>query len=188
MPMDSVTLTRSSIGARCRAAIIGAGLALAVLPSVALAHTKLVRSTPSAGSSVAKAPTELRLTFSEKPELAMARVKLLGPNGREVALARLVDGGDAGKTVVAAVRSTLAPGTYTVTWQVAGRDGHPVRGQFNFVVGGTGAASTTGGREQAADSGAHAGHAAPTPQAGATNRASGTPSRAATPRRPPTRR
>lgn len=181
MPMISTSPSRGSLWPRLRAAVVGAGLALAVLPSVALAHTKLVRSTPAAGSSVAKAPTELRLTFSEKVELAMSRVKLLDANGQEVALARLADGDDAGKTVVAAVRSTLAPGTYTVTWQVAGRDGHPVRGQFSFVVGA--AAPAAGGQAAGSDSGAHAGHgAAHTAQRGATSAGSGTP---AAGRRPP---
>lgn len=185
MAMQSPSRSRSSRWLHLRAAVVVAGLALAALPSVALAHARLVRSTPSDSSSVANSPTELRLTFSEKVERAMSRVKLLGPNGKEVALAPLTDGGDAGKTMVAAVRSTLAPGTYTVTWQVAGRDGHPVRGQFTFTVGG--AAPTAGGQTSATDSsGAHAGHgAAHTAPAGSKPAGSATP---AAGRRPPASR
>ncbi len=140
---------------RLRAAAIGAGLALALLPGVALAHARLTGSTPTAGSSLSKSPTELRLTFSEKTELAMTRVKLLGPDGKEIALAPPAAGGDEGLSVVTAVRSTLAPGTYTVTWQVAGRDGHPVRGNFTFVVGT--AAPSAGARAAGSDSGSYAG-------------------------------
>ena len=111
-----------------------AALVAAVLPSLALAHVRLVRSTPSAGSRVGNTPKELRLTFSEKAELAMTRVQLLDAGGRAVKLAPLAEGGDAGKTVVTAVPAPLTPGAYTVTWQMAGRDGHPVRGRYAFRV------------------------------------------------------
>lgn len=129
---------------RLRATLAGAALATVLLPSIALAHGKLVRSTPSAGSRVGNAPTELRLTFSEKAELAMTRVRLLDAKGKALTLAPLAAGGDAGKTVVAAVRGPLAPGAYTVSWQMAGRDGHPVRGRFNFVVSGANGAPAAG--------------------------------------------
>jgi methionine-rich copper-binding protein CopC len=41
--------------------------------------------------------------------------------------------GDA-KTVIATFGTALAPGRYTVRWQVSGDDGHPVRGEFSFDV------------------------------------------------------
>lgn len=133
VPLKTKLLSRP-FWLQLRAAAFGAGLALILLPAVALAHAKLVGSTPSAGSSVSKSPAELRLTFSEKLELAMTRVKLISPDGKEVTLAKPADGGDEGRSVVMAIGSPLAPGTYTVSWQVVGRDGHPVRGKFTFVV------------------------------------------------------
>lgn len=143
---------------RFRGAVVAAAVVLAVAPSVALAHTRLVASNPAADSRVAAAPRELRLTFSEKSELAVSRVQLLGPDGKAVALAPLAAApGDSGRTMVASVRAPLAPGTYTVVWQVVGRDGHPVRGRFSFVVGsGTGAGDAA---SRAGDAG-HAEHAA----------------------------
>jgi methionine-rich copper-binding protein CopC len=62
---------------------LGRTLALIVLtPGLALAHGKLLRATPAAGSRTATAPRELTLTFNEKIELAVARVRLLGANGK----------------------------------------------------------------------------------------------------------
>lgn len=131
---------------------------LALTPALALAHGRLLRSTPSANSRTPSAPREVQLTFSEPVELAVARVQLLGANGRAVALAKPALA-DAGRTVRAAIPTTLAAGTYTVSWRVAGRDGHPVAGTFRFTVGGAAAApAAAGGATGAAD--AHAGHGA----------------------------
>lgn len=115
---------------------------LALTPALALAHGKLLSSTPTAGSRMAAAPREVALTFSEPVELAVSRVQLLGANGRAIALAKPVLA-EAGRTVRAGIPTTLAAGTYTVSWRVAGRDGHPVAGKFRFTVGGA-AATTTG--------------------------------------------
>ncbi len=58
---------------QCRAATFGAGMVLILLAAVAVAHGKLAGSTFSAGSSVSKLRTQLRLTFSEKIELRTFR-------------------------------------------------------------------------------------------------------------------
>lgn len=116
---------------------------LALTPALALAHGRLLSSTPSANGRVAAAPREVTLTFSEPVELAVSRVQLLGANGRAITLAKPALG-DAGRTVRAGIPSTLAVGTYTVSWRVAGRDGHPVAGKFNFTVGGAAAPAVAG--------------------------------------------
>jgi methionine-rich copper-binding protein CopC len=153
--------TASALRGRLRTALLTAAIALTVTPAVALAHGRLVASNPAADSRITAAPRELRLTFSEKAELAVSRVRLLGPDGKAVALAPLTASDDEGRTVVAAVQGSLAPGAYTVEWQLVGRDGHPVRGKFSFVVG-AGAAAPTAGEAStgAAGAGAHAGHGA----------------------------
>jgi methionine-rich copper-binding protein CopC len=80
----------------------------------------------------------LSLRFSEAPELALAMVTLTGPDGA-VALgkpARAADstGPAAANTAVVPVSGTIAPGSYTVAWKVASKDGHPVSGTFRFVL------------------------------------------------------
>lgn len=109
-------------------------LALAVTPlSAAHAHPRLLKATPGADSRSAEAPQQLVLTFNESLDLALTRVTL---ERDEVVVRldslRLAVGDD--KTVLANVVGTLAPGRYSVKWQVTGDDGHPVRGTFTFEV------------------------------------------------------
>ena len=120
--------------------------ALAVVPTAALAHGALKSSLPAAGAHLAAAPTELSLTFTEAPELTFTRVALTGPGGTAIALAPLRTAPGSSRTVLTAIRGSLVAGTYTVAWQTAGADGHPVRGRFSFVIApgaqGLGAAGT----------------------------------------------
>jgi putative copper export protein/methionine-rich copper-binding protein CopC len=99
----------------------------------ALAHEKLKRSTPADGARVSML-REIRLTFTEPPELTFTKIRLLDSAERELPLSpiRLVP--DTAGQVVADLAGDLSPGLYTVAWQVAGRDGHPTRGRFTFTV------------------------------------------------------
>ena len=97
------------------------------------AHPRLVRAVPAADSSVT-APRELALTFNEEVTAALSRITLTGADGAAIALDSLRVAAADGKTLMVRVRGPLAPGRYTVKWQVAGDDGHPVRGEFAFVV------------------------------------------------------
>ena len=103
------------------------------VPSRANAHGALRRSQPAAGAHLAAAPRELRLTFNEPVELSVARLQLLGPDSVAVALSPLRRG-DSAAVIVADVVGPLVAGSYTVSWQIAGRDGHPVRDTFRFTI------------------------------------------------------
>ena len=111
-------------------------------PAAAAVHGALRRSEPAAGARLDVAPRVVRLVFTEPVELAVARVALLGPGGAPVALSTLRRG-DSASVVVADVVGPLAAGEHVVEWQVAGRDGHPVRGTFRFTIapGATGLAA-----------------------------------------------
>lgn len=112
-----------------------AGLVAACLlsaPSVALAHGALKSSVPASGAKLSTAPTEIRLVFTEPVELAFTRVELRGPDGA-VLLGSSSFGSDK-RTVVTPLAAPLVAGRYTVTWQIAGADGHPVRGSFTFSI------------------------------------------------------
>jgi len=76
---------------------------------------------------------EIRLVFTEAAELAFTRVELLGPQG-VVRLASPAFAGADKRTVVTLIDAPLVAGQYTVTWQVAGADGHPVRGKYTFSI------------------------------------------------------
>ncbi len=113
------------------------GSALALLLSLVaagslVAHALLRHSTPAAGARLAAAPRELRLTFSEAPELAETTIELLDARGAAVALGPLAKP-DA-RTVLAPVSGAVAPGDYTVVWHTAAADGHASHGRFSFTV------------------------------------------------------
>lgn len=112
-------------------------LSLILLPRSAVAHEGLQSSIPARDAVLQAVPTALRLTFTNRPDLRFTRVQLRGPTGQDIALEQtMLDSA----TVVAPIRGPLSPGIYTVAWQVAGADGHPVRGQFSFTI----ATSATG--------------------------------------------
>ncbi|HUR92200.1 MAG TPA: CopD family protein [Gemmatimonadaceae bacterium] len=113
---------------------------LVAVPQNAFAHGLLRSSTPSANSVLVEPPPEIRLTFTEAPERAFTRIRLIGPAG-EIPLEpmQLL----VGNVAHARISGRLAPAMYRVEWQTAGADGHPVSGQFSFTVGsGTAAGSS----------------------------------------------
>ncbi len=114
--------------------LVLAGALVLFAPRIALAHLGLSRSTPSNGAHLAAAPREIRLTFTEAVEAAVARLRLIGPSGAEVPISALRQPGDSGRLLVADVRGQLEGGVYRIEWQVVGKDGHPVRGTIRYVV------------------------------------------------------
>ena len=118
-------------------------VALISMPRVAAAHAMLKGSTPSADATLAVVPREIQLKFTESIALAFSRIELFGPGGESIPLGEVAFSAESQRTIVSAIRGSLAPGTYTVVWQVAGDDGHPVRGRFVFTVG-QGAAPAAG--------------------------------------------
>lgn len=108
-------------------------IALASTAASAQAHGKLITSEPANGATLERAPTEVRLQFSEPVEAAFTTVKLVGPALKEVSTgATAVDKTDA-KTVVLAV-PPLTTGAYRAEWTMVGPDGHKVKGTVAFSV------------------------------------------------------
>ncbi|MEP7383146.1 MAG: copper resistance protein CopC [Gemmatimonadota bacterium] len=108
--------------------------ALAAFPRAAAAHAVLRRSAPSADARLDTIPTLLRFEFSERVETRFTRLLLTNARGDTIALGAVTFGDDGHAVILAAIRSTLGPGRYSVRWQTAGADGHPSRGQFAFTV------------------------------------------------------
>jgi putative copper export protein/methionine-rich copper-binding protein CopC len=121
--------TRRWHAAGCVAAL------LAALPiAAANAHTRLSRSSPTAGDTLRDAPAAIRLWFSGRAELSFTRVRLLRADGGEVLLGSVarLDGSLTAFTIP--IAATLPGGTYTVAWQTAAADGHPVKGRYSFTI------------------------------------------------------
>ncbi len=121
---------------------IGRLLFLLALPfSTARAHPRLMSAIPAAESRVRTLPRALTLSFSEPLAVALSRVALFDETLRKVELDTLRAGANDTKTLTATIIGTLSAGRYTVKWQAAGADGHPVRGEYTFLIdlGGGGA-------------------------------------------------
>jgi hypothetical protein len=99
-------------------------------------HLRLLRSAPEANAAIAAAPGSIRLWFSQAPELAVTTVKVTGPGGVAVALAPLTRGDSS--LVVAPVKGMMAAGAYSVTWRTMAKDGHVIRGTFDFTIAAAG--------------------------------------------------
>ena len=104
-------------------------LALIVAATPAMAHARLTKATPAAGSK-AKSPRHVVLTFSEALEPAFSGALLMDDDGRNLSGAPVrVDG-----TVMTLTPDRLAPGRYHVSWHAVGHDTHRTEGEFAFTV------------------------------------------------------
>jgi copper transport protein len=99
----------------------------------ASAHAALTGSDPQQGVVVAKAPTQVTLSFSEKVSTNDNSLRVLNPKGKRVDVGKPTN--TSGTNYAVQVRSGLPDGTYTVAWQVVSADSHPVAGAFTFSVG-----------------------------------------------------
>jgi methionine-rich copper-binding protein CopC len=109
-----------------------AGFALLSLAGAAWAHAHLEASVPANGSTVAKAPAEFILTFSDAARVTAVAITKDG--GREEKIAKLPT---ETATRLAVALPKLADGSYTVDWRVASKDGHVMNGKVRFTIGGT---------------------------------------------------
>ena len=116
-----------------RTRILIVSLLLAALGGVAAqAHAFLDHASPLVGSTVASAPHEVSLTFTQNLEAAFSSVEVTGPNGARV------DAGKAqisGNTMHVGLKAA-GPGTYHVRWHALSVDTHKTEGSFSFRVGG----------------------------------------------------
>lgn len=110
-------------------------LLLLALPfRTAAAHPRLVRAAPAADTHVQTMPRALSLTFNEPLTIALSRLTLLDRAGQPVALDTLRFAPEDTKTLTAKILGAMPAGRYTVKWQAAGADGHPMRGDYTFVL------------------------------------------------------
>jgi copper resistance protein C len=101
-------------------------------PNAAQAHAFLDHASPLVGSTVATAPHEVVLTFTQNLEPAFSTVQVTDSGGARV------DAGKAdvsGNTMRVGLKS-LPPGSYKVRWHVLSVDTHTTEGTFTFHVGG----------------------------------------------------
>ncbi|HYC97813.1 copper homeostasis periplasmic binding protein CopC [Brevundimonas sp.] len=112
-------------------AVAAVVLVVSAPAAAALAHARLVRSTPAANAVVAS-PDVISLTFSERMVPAFSSFDLVDAAGRETPVRATVS--EDGKTLSARVARSLAAGAWTVNWRIASGDGHRMTGSYGFTV------------------------------------------------------
>jgi methionine-rich copper-binding protein CopC len=106
-------------------------LLLLLATNDARAHAFLDRAEPRVGNTVATAPREVTLWFTQKLEPAFSTITVTNAAGQRV---------DTGKPRVSGSQMSVSlrtggAGTYRVTWRVLSVDTHTTDGSFSFQVG-----------------------------------------------------
>jgi copper resistance protein C len=104
---------------------------LLLVTGQASAHAMLDRAEPRVGNTVASAPGEVTLWFTQQLEAAFSTITVTNPAGQRI---------DSGKTRVSGSQMSVSlrpagAGTYHVTWRVLSVDTHTTDGSFTFQVG-----------------------------------------------------
>jgi methionine-rich copper-binding protein CopC len=120
-----------TVHAATRELVIAAVLAGA---AAAYAHAHLDRATPAAGATLAAAPTEVTLHFTQQLEPKFSTIVVRDSAGRQV------DKGDShvNEEDAAVLKVSLQPlgsGMYKVEWRVTSVDTHSSKGEYTFRVG-----------------------------------------------------
>lgn len=113
-------------------ALILAGVVLAGATPAA-AHSLLLASTPAANAQLTASPPYVVLRFNNRIEKSLSGVRVLDARGVAQPLVVNVAAGSADRLV--ATVPPLAPGAWTILWQVLSTDGHVVTGRLEFRVG-----------------------------------------------------
>ena len=136
-----MTFTNAAVRVRqfgLAALLAGATLALVATP--AMAHSELTSASPSDGSTLTSAPTQVVLTFNENIIAIGNQVSVRDASGALVS--------DGNPTVVdSTVTQNLKPltynGVYAITYRIVSADGHPVERNLSFTLNAAGLPTPT---------------------------------------------
>ena len=101
-------------------------------PTAVQAHAILLESQPAASGSVAAGHVDFRLRFNSRIDAGRSRLTLTRPDHSQAVLPARAEG--AGNVLTAA--ADVAPGAWSLRWQVLAIDGHITRGDVPFTVTG----------------------------------------------------
>jgi methionine-rich copper-binding protein CopC len=125
---------------RFRSMTKAALLVLLCTATPALAHTKLVASTPAANATIAK-PGKIVLTFNErlvatffKTELLMTSMPGMADHPPMKMTGYTTQMSVDGKSVTLLLKRALPAGGYVLKWSAAGMDTHRMTGELPFNV------------------------------------------------------
>jgi methionine-rich copper-binding protein CopC len=116
-------------GAVLAATVVG-GLCALLGASPAAAHNSLTGSDPEDGARLETPPAQVRLTFLTTLDPKTTKVTVTGPGKVSAAAGEPRFEGK----VVEVDFAAGAAGAYTVAYQVASDDGHPIKGDIGFTL------------------------------------------------------
>lgn len=108
--------------------------AAALVSAAALAHAFLDHAAPAVGATVAQAPTEITIWFTQPIEVAFSGVAVTDAAGQRVDTGQVALDPKTPQELHVPLKP-LAPGTYKVSWHVVSVDTHRTSGDFSFTVG-----------------------------------------------------
>ena len=97
----------------------------------AYAHAFLDHANPRVGNTVATAPREVTLWFTQTLEPAFSTMTITDSSGQRVDAGKPSISGNVMRVALRAVKA----GTYRVAWHVLSVDTHKTEGTFTFRVG-----------------------------------------------------
>ncbi|MDE0083161.1 MAG: copper resistance protein CopC [Gammaproteobacteria bacterium] len=97
-------------------------------------HLALEQSVPEADAAVGHRLEEVRLFFSQPPQLAGTSIRVVDARDRLMEATAAEADSDDPSVVFIRLEGVLAAGTYTVHWRALAQDNHPVNGDFGFAV------------------------------------------------------
>jgi LPXTG-motif cell wall-anchored protein len=111
--------------------------AVALAPAApAWAHNSLAEASPAKNATLTKAPFEVKLRFLQKLDPAATSITVTDAAKKAVAVSKPSVDGPTGRVRFARL---VDNGTYTVAYDVTSRDGHKVKGSYQFKVAVAGA-------------------------------------------------
>lgn len=112
-----------------KAVLVGAALALALLPVAVMAHAHLESAVPANGSTLKAAPTQVVLRFSDS--ISLVDVTLEKAGGKAEALKDLPK--ELARSLVVAL-PRLGEGQYVLRYRGVSEDTHETKGALRFTV------------------------------------------------------
>ena len=111
------------------AALVGFGLGV----SGATAHSRLVRSDPSARAVIDAPPKEMKMWFNEAVEPAFAKVWVVPAQGPQIPLTSRGDSSDR-KLLIVTLPDNLPAGPVNIGYHVLSVDGHTIEDKLTFTI------------------------------------------------------
>ncbi len=109
-------------------------VSLLALAGPAWAHSSLVRTEPKDGATLATAPNEVRLWYSEPIKAGLSTIVVRDAAGQQIDRRDLRADGKDSTLVRLSLPANLGPGTYQVAWSAVAQDLHVGKGSFSFRI------------------------------------------------------